>query len=93
MNYKIGIKQVIVLPAISLIWIYQNCISKLIPPSCIYYPSCSEYAKQAFLKHGLFLGLYLTINRLLRCHPFHLGGIDEVPDHVSFFKIQSKSEM
>ena len=93
MKNKIGIKRVLVLPAIGLIWIYQTFISKLIPPSCIYYPSCSEYSKQAFFKHGLFLGLYLTISRLLRCHPFHVGGVDEVPDRVSFFKFQSKPKV
>jgi len=90
MNNKIGIRQIFVLPAIGLLWIYQTFISKLIPPSCIYYPSCSEYSKQAFLKHGLLLGLYLTISRLLRCHPFHVGGVDEVPDRVSFFEFQNK---
>ncbi|MCG8333264.1 MAG: membrane protein insertion efficiency factor YidD [Proteobacteria bacterium] len=72
-------------PFLALIWIYQKFISVLIPPSCIYWPSCSEYSKQAFKKHGLIGGLYLSTGRLLRCHPFHEGGIDEVPETLHIF--------
>ncbi len=46
---------------------------------CRFYPSCSEYSKQSFLEHGLIKGLYLTVLRLLKCHPFHTGGHDPVP--------------
>ncbi|HJQ09806.1 MAG TPA: membrane protein insertion efficiency factor YidD [Gemmatimonadaceae bacterium] len=58
---------------------YQVGISPLLPASCRYYPSCSAYAIEAFERHGVIRGLYLTGSRLLRCHPFHAGGYDPVP--------------
>jgi putative membrane protein insertion efficiency factor len=64
---------------IGLVKLYQRLISPLLPPSCRFYPSCSAYAHQALLKHGAFKGGALTAGRLLRCHPFHPGGIDPVP--------------
>lgn len=58
---------------------YQIFISTFTRPSCRFYPTCSEYAYQAFETHGILRGLYLTIKRLLKCHPFHPGGYDPVP--------------
>lgn len=49
------------------------------PAACRFTPSCSQYAKEAILKHGLLKGSYLTARRLLKCHPFHAGGYDPVP--------------
>ena len=49
-------------------------------PSCRFYPSCSEYAKQAIEKHGLAAGMRLGTVRVCKCHPFHDGGVDEVPE-------------
>jgi len=49
-------------------------------PACRFYPSCSEYAKQAVEKHGLAAGLRLSAIRVCKCHPFHDGGVDEVPE-------------
>ncbi len=46
---------------------------------CRFTPTCSQYAKQAISKHGVFKGLLLAVKRLLRCHPFHAGGYDPVP--------------
>ncbi|MBT8367658.1 MAG: membrane protein insertion efficiency factor YidD [Deltaproteobacteria bacterium] len=63
----------------SLIRIYQYTLSPLLGPACRFYPSCSEYAYQAIVRHGLLKGLFLAIKRILRCHPFNPGGVDSVP--------------
>lgn len=57
---------------------YRLLISPLLPPSCRFTPSCSEYAMQAIEKYGALRGAYLGARRLLRCHPFHSGGYDPV---------------
>ena len=57
---------------------YRLFISPLLPPSCRFTPSCSEYAMQAIKKYGAVRGVYLGARRLLRCHPFHPGGYDPV---------------
>jgi putative membrane protein insertion efficiency factor len=62
-----------------LIRFYQAAISPHLPPSCRYVPSCSEYAYQAVEKYGFCRGLYLSLKRILRCHPLHSGGYDPVP--------------
>ena len=58
---------------------YQRLISPILPPSCRFTPSCSHYGIEALQKHGLIRGSYLTINRILRCHPWSKGGHDPVP--------------
>ncbi len=58
---------------------YQLLISPVLPPSCRFFPSCSEYARQAVSKHGAGKGSWLSFRRLMRCHPFHPGGHDPVP--------------
>ena len=65
---------------ILLIRTYQWVVSPVLPPSCRFYPSCSRYAAQALEKHGVFGGLPLAAIRFAKCHPFHPGGIDLVPD-------------
>jgi hypothetical protein len=55
---------------------YKQRVSPLLPPSCRFTPTCSEYARLAILKHGPFKGCMLAVGRLLRCQPFGLGGID-----------------
>jgi putative membrane protein insertion efficiency factor len=64
---------------IFLIKVYQRTLSRMLPPSCRFYPSCSEYGVQALQKHGVFKGGWLTVKRLSRCHPFNPGGYDPVP--------------
>jgi hypothetical protein len=59
--------------------LYQILISPLLPPSCRFYPSCSEYAIVAIRTHGVLRGSWLALTRLGRCHPFHPGGVDFVP--------------
>lgn len=63
---------------ILLIRMYRNYLSPLKPPTCRFVPTCSEYALFAFEKYGVLRGCYLTIRRLLKCHPFHPGGYDPV---------------
>lgn len=58
---------------------YQNYISSMSPRRCNFYPTCSEYAKQAITIHGAFYGSYLAIKRFLKCHPLRKVTIDEVP--------------
>lgn len=65
--------------AVFLIVVYQKIISPAFPPSCRFVPTCSQYAREAIMKHGFLKGSYLAVRRLLRCHPFHAGGYDPVP--------------
>lgn len=58
---------------------YRYLVSPLFASHCRYYPSCSAYAHEAISLHGTIKGLWLTIKRLLRCHPFAAGGLDPVP--------------
>lgn len=58
---------------------YRLLLSPLLPKVCRFHPSCSAYALGALEVHGPFTGLYLTLRRLMRCHPFHPGGLDPVP--------------
>ena len=64
---------------IFLIKVYQRTLSRMLPPSCRFYPSCSEYGVQALQKYGIFKGGWLTVKRIARCHPFNPGGYDPVP--------------
>lgn len=65
---------------IGLIKFYQKVISPLKPPTCRFLPTCSEYGITAFKRFGVIKGGYLTIKRISKCHPFHPGGIDLVPE-------------
>lgn len=65
---------------------YQVLISPLFPPSCRYYPTCSNYMIDALKKHGPILGLIMGISRILRCNPFIRGGVDPVPDNFTIFR-------
>ncbi|MBD5635454.1 MAG: membrane protein insertion efficiency factor YidD [Candidatus Eremiobacteraeota bacterium] len=62
--------------AISL---YQLLVSPFLGPRCRFYPSCSQYAKDAVLKHGVARGVSLAVRRIVRCNPWNPGGVDFVP--------------
>ncbi|MEM5530392.1 membrane protein insertion efficiency factor YidD [Gammaproteobacteria bacterium AS21] len=62
-----------------LIKIYQYGISPMMVSNCRFYPTCSSYTKQAIEQHGPFFGVYLGVKRILKCHPYHEGGVDLVP--------------
>ena len=62
--------------AVGLVRFYQLYISPLKGPTCRFYPTCSSYSIQAFKKYGFLRGLWLTIKRVSKCHPFHPGGYD-----------------
>ncbi|MDR3275594.1 MAG: membrane protein insertion efficiency factor YidD [Treponema sp.] len=66
-----------------LIRFYQKAVSPLFPPSCRYVPSCSAYAYEAVERFGVVRGLFLAVKRILRCHPFHAGGYDPVPEQFT----------
>ena len=63
-----------------LLAIYKAFVSPLLPSSCKFYPTCSSYAQEAVVRHGVARGLGLALRRLLRCRPFSDGGYDPVPD-------------
>jgi putative membrane protein insertion efficiency factor len=62
-----------------LIRCYQVLLSPLLGRHCRFYPTCSSYTYEAIKKHGLFKGIFLGGKRLLKCHPFHPGGVDLIP--------------
>ena len=65
---------------IGVVKCYKTFISPLLGNNCRFYPSCSTYSIEALTTHGVLTGSYLTVKRLLKCHPFHEGGLDPVPE-------------
>ena len=72
-------KRIVALPFIALVRLYQLCISPLTPAACRFTPTCSQYAIEALRKHGVIKGGWLTVKRILRCHPWGGSGYDPVP--------------
>ncbi|WP_117169559.1 membrane protein insertion efficiency factor YidD [Paraliobacillus sediminis] len=65
---------------LGIIRVYQKIISPIKPPSCRFYPTCSQYGMEAIGRFGAIKGGYLTIKRIIKCQPFHSGGFDPVPE-------------
>jgi putative membrane protein insertion efficiency factor len=66
--------------ALLMLRIYKRGLSPLLPPSCKYRPTCSEYCAEAITRHGVIRGCWLGMKRILRCNPFVEGGYDPVPE-------------
>jgi len=64
---------------LGLLRAYQYAIRPLLGANCRFYPSCSDYAREAIQRHGAGKGSWLTLRRVARCHPYHHGGYDPVP--------------
>ena len=62
--------------------LYRYFLNPVLGNVCRFYPSCSSYALEAIERHGSVVGSYLTLKRLAKCHPFHEGGIDPVPEKI-----------
>ncbi len=74
-----GWRRVLIAPFVLLIKGYKLIVSPWLPSACRFTPTCSQYALEAFRKYGVFKGFYLSVRRILRCHPFCKGGYDPVP--------------
>jgi putative membrane protein insertion efficiency factor len=75
MSIKLHVLPVLVIKA------YKLCVSPYLGRNCRFFPSCSSYAIEAFERFGCIRGGWLSIKRICKCHPFHPGGLDPVPDH------------
>jgi len=78
-NYLKFFFQLLSMPLIVLIKIYQLLISPLLPPSCRFTPTCSHYSLEALKKYGIFKGGWLSFRRIIKCHPWGGSGYDPVP--------------
>ena len=71
--------KILIYPLLVLIKLYQNFISPLLPSTCRYSPTCSEYSKQSLVKFGLIKGSIVSIKRIIKCNPWGGSGYDPVP--------------
>ena len=72
-------REIIIFPFVFLIKIYQFLISPIIGKNCRFNPTCSNYAMEALKKHGLIVGIYYSVKRISKCHPWGGSGYDPVP--------------
>ena len=73
------LRSLIIAIPLLIIRIYQIFLSPLIGQTCRFHPTCSYYAISALKQHGLLIGSWLSVKRILKCHPMHPGGLDPVP--------------
>jgi putative membrane protein insertion efficiency factor len=73
------IKKIINAPLLFLIFLYQNLISPLLGPKCRFTPTCSQYSAEALKKHGPIKGIWISLSRIFKCHPWGGKGYDPVP--------------
>jgi hypothetical protein len=73
------LKKIFNTPLLLLIYLYQNLLSPILGPKCRYYPTCSQYAKEALKKFGPFKGLFISLIRISKCHPWGGKGYDPIP--------------
>ena len=78
-SFRSILRKILSAPFIALILFYRKCISPLKPPTCRFTPTCSQYALEAFRKYGPIKGFWLSLKRILRCHPLGGSGYDPVP--------------
>ena len=67
---------------LTLLKLYQWLISPVIGSNCRFYPTCSQYSYDSIARHGAYQGIKLSLKRLSKCHPWHQGGLDPVPQHL-----------
>ena len=83
------------LPLLGLNWLYRKCARPLMPGQCRFYPSCGDFSHQALQRHGFLGGVILTLHRVIRCHPYHLGGSEPVPKKLHwryFFPVKDSND-
>ncbi|MCD7963433.1 MAG: membrane protein insertion efficiency factor YidD [Rikenellaceae bacterium] len=73
------LRKILIFPLVAVIKFYQYCISPFTPAACRYTPTCSQYSLEALRRHGFFKGIYLSVKRILSCHPWGGSGHDPVP--------------
>lgn len=78
-----ALQSILIKVMVALIRVYQLVISPLLGPRCRFYPTCSEYTKEALKLHGVGKGSWLAIKRISKCHPGYPGGFDPVPGSPS----------
>lgn len=77
---------------IAFIQLYRSFLSPFLGSHCRFYPSCSCYAQQALQQYGVVQGSWLAVKRILRCHPWHEGGVDPVPENIQDAYQQQKQQ-